>query len=292
MVQSASQTSFNQDNRPGRVATNLNYGLDDRAFDESDKTSEVYQARKTVLQSKQEHRLGVKQWNTSTSTGTPFPDPSMKRELSVSQSMPDSDYNYRSEVITKRMLPSEKLMMKKSTSAQQFSQSTNFEQTVNPKLDGKEKWNLSTELNVKDLNSSLKKLDESCKENLKRRSPSNYVSPVQNVADSIELSRSVKEAKRNYMEMYGIPIPTEILMDMFPHLKVPTSELPLPKVKGEHRRRDKMYSHPGVWNKTVLSETGWAWSCCMNDEHDSEGCLLTVVNPDAWNFATPNAGEY
>eukprot|EP00735_Rhodelphis_limneticus_P000628 TRINITY_DN11147_c0_g1::TRINITY_DN11147_c0_g1_i1::g.6532::m.6532 TRINITY_DN11147_c0_g1::TRINITY_DN11147_c0_g1_i1::g.6532 ORF type:complete len:316 (-),score=22.75,BTK/PF00779.14/0.083,DUF1152/PF06626.7/0.21 TRINITY_DN11147_c0_g1_i1:7-954(-) len=290
--QQSSHSSLNH-SKPGRLATRIDYDLEERAFDDGDVKSQALQARKVVQESTRERVMGVTRWETSVTTGEPFPNPSLKTELSKNQSIRDGDYNYRAETLPKRRLPTEKSL--KSGSHLSLGKTSNFELPLNPHLDDKTPWNVSTEVNQKTLTQRLQNFDETCKTNLNRRPPKNYVSPPEDVKNQMELMRKVKQAKYDYKKTYGEEMPYHLLCDMFPHL---SKELPSYDKSPEalppngHRRRQKVYHHPGVWGPCQFDQGRSAWSCCMNSDRDSAGCNAVVTNPDAWNFSAPNSGEY
>lgn len=52
-------------------------------------------------------------------------------------------------------------------------------------------------------------------------------------------------------------------------------------------RKFKKYSHTGTFEKTQFSKNK-VWSCCMSEDPDGRGCIVTTVNPDAYNFVSIN----
>lgn len=52
-------------------------------------------------------------------------------------------------------------------------------------------------------------------------------------------------------------------------------------------------SHSGIWQPfkerigPELVET-WAWSCCMNEDMNSKGCINKIVDGNKWNLTSFN----
>ena len=57
-------------------------------------------------------------------------------------------------------------------------------------------------------------------------------------------------------------------------------------------RKYKKYHHNGKFE--ILARPGekdrWYWSCCMAEDEAARGCIMVTVNPDAYNFASPDDG--
>jgi hypothetical protein len=51
--------------------------------------------------------------------------------------------------------------------------------------------------------------------------------------------------------------------------------------------------HTGVWQKFTHKVAGeeeeyWAWSCCMNEDKKSGGCVHKVKDGNRWNLSSFN----
>ena len=46
----------------------------------------------------------------------------------------------------------------------------------------------------------------------------------------------------------------------------------------------RRYYHTGKWevNRTAETKDEYGWSCCMNGERDSEGCVAVKVDKSRW----------
>ena len=51
------------------------------------------------------------------------------------------------------------------------------------------------------------------------------------------------------------------------------------------KNTDIKYYHSGKWEKQPYEETE-AWSCCMNVEHKSEGCVAVNNDRRKWNISS------
>ena len=53
-------------------------------------------------------------------------------------------------------------------------------------------------------------------------------------------------------------------------------------------KKSKKYYHNGLWQemKTVgkdgKEKSKWSWSCCMNSDQTSEGCVAVIVDKEKW----------
>lgn len=53
------------------------------------------------------------------------------------------------------------------------------------------------------------------------------------------------------------------------------------------------YHHTGIYQKITLKkkdevEEMYSWSCCMNEDEKSPGCVMTVDDRNRWNLASFN----
>lgn len=51
--------------------------------------------------------------------------------------------------------------------------------------------------------------------------------------------------------------------------------------------------HTGIYQKITFkrpneTEEVWSWSCCLNEEQDSPGCVQVVEDRNRWNLASFN----
>lgn len=151
------------------------------------------------------------------------------------------------------------------------------EMPVHPSLSGKAPWNPSTA--VMDAKEKLMKQEElttTCK-----RVTSAKAKELKSYRDPVALEREHMRALRRARAQgpaadAAASAPPE--MSVKPVTVSYTSTV---------SRRFKKYHHTGVFEKSKFSKSK-AWSCCMSEDPDGRGCIVTTVNPDAYNFVSIN----
>ena len=126
-----------------------------------------------------------------------------------------------------------------------------------------------------------------------------YINPIERVRRAQEQMREKKRALRNNPEFKTAPataITQALLNDDGSLIESSGGGEAGKKKKGASSTvfkpykttvsQYKKYSHSGVYEFNKI-EQKWMWSDTGGEEKDSKGDIVTVVNPDAWNFASP-----
>ena len=77
--------------------------------------------------------------------------------------------------------------------------------------------------------------------------------------------------KQKQAEVYSSEVPSKFKPDM---------------TKTLTGKRVRDYYHNGVW-KEFPDSGKFSWSCCMNEDEVSQGCVLRVRAVDRWNLEGP-----
>jgi len=215
------------------------------------------------------------------------------RQLSAyDPSLGGHKYNFRAEKLppkNEKYVPAtskfemSQVLVTSGSTALQMTTRANTEISINPKLDGAANWNLSSQFLDKEFKKKVADTEKARVRNSmkKNASLSGYENPETKYRKELkarrtavarteeeeiaaELARAREEAKaRRRRRRQKLDMSTPVIS-----------------------RKFKKYSHSGVWEMNRVDER-MMWSDTGNEEKDSRGDIVEVVNPDTYDTDGP-----
>eukprot|EP00946_MAST-07B_sp_MAST-7B-sp1_P002610 g2610.t1 len=313
----ATQPGLKAKFRIGSIHGRCNYSFAEKAFHKSEVPAKARKAKVQMRALKRGNRLGLQKnsWNSSTFTGVPLCFRGM-HQLSAHDHAPYK-HNFRAEV-----LPPKNAHFEPNPSHLEFDRSLlvtdpkrreearrpivpgkrSQEMPVHPRLAGKPLWDNGTVVPFETMQKEREIAAAKAREYRKKHSFEvvGYINPIERVRRAQEQMREKKRALRNNPDFKTAPATaiTQALLNDDGTLvensgsgeagkkKKGASSAVFKPYKTTVSRKYKKYSHSGVYEFNKI-EQKWMWSDTGGEEKDSKGDIVTVVNPDAWNFASP-----
>lgn len=298
---------------PGSTHTQMEFPIDEKVYDvDSLHRAEVKASIKKVNQMKDRDILGKtkKSWNSHTIVGhkpgeVRFPDPSMKASNSKFASIPEYEFNYRSEYLPKFNGPiatkpgrqslglvdkrDESRVFKdgkcewvndkgeKCTHAVHATSRKRGEMPVTAKGEAgwdKPQWNIST--------------STECMEDMIERESIHAAKEKKALAASARKNKEITTTRMGLIHRHNA-VAAAIREAKTEARIAPKAEKPLPPTIAAVRRSErqtKRHEHTGTWemNKT---EGRMMWSDTGSYEYDSLGDNVKIQTQGAWTFAAP-----
>ena len=305
--------------RIGSVHGRCNYSFAEKAFHKSEVPPQARKAKVEMRALKRGNRLGLSKslWNSSTDPNVPMCQ-KRNNQLSKHDGAP-YQHNYRAEVLPPKnphyeQKPSHlefdrSLLVTNPTQRWQSRQpiiqgQDTQEMPVHPNLIGKKLWDNGTIVPFETMQKEREEQAEKAREYRKTHKFDvvGYVNPVERQRREQQRIRERKKAIRNNPDFKNAPAETitKMLLDENGNLggenggggggggkqKKKKGPAVFKPYKTTVSRKYKTYAHSGVYEFNKL-EQKWMWSDTGGEEKDSKGDIVKVVNPDAWNFASP-----
>lgn len=300
--------------RIGSIHGRANYSFNEKAFHRSEVPSHARQAKQEMRALKHGNRLGQNRatWNSSTDTGVPMCQKAAN-QISRYDHAPYK-HNYRAEVLPPKNrnfeprpshLEFDRSMLITDSKARDESRlpiqrgKRSQEMPVHPALEGKKLWDNGTNVTFMEY---MKQSEASAQKAREYRAQHQfevvgYLNPVERQRRAHAEMRKKKQAMLNHIGK----IPNLTRKDMMQAMKSFGAKAAAsaeggdaPKSGGVYRpykttvsRKYKTYKHSGRWEMNKI-EGRMMWSDTGSEVKDSKGDIVTVVNPDAWNFASPS----
>ena len=299
--------------RIGSIHGRCNYSFAEKAFHKSEVPDHARLAKTKMRALKRGNRLGLSKslWNGSTDPQVPMCQ-KRNNQLAKHDGAP-YQHNYRAEILPPKnphyeQRPSHlefdrSLLVsdpkKRFQSRQTIIQGQDTqEMPVHPNLIGKTLWDNGTVVPFETMQKEREVSAAKAREYRKTHKFEvvGYINPVERVKREQKRMRERKKLIRNNPDFKNAPaeVITAMLLDENGNIgkngdgnkqkkKGPAVFKPY---KTTVSRKYKTYQHSGVYEFNKL-EQKWMWSDTGGEEKDSKGDIVKVVNPDAWNFASP-----
>ena len=304
--------------RIGSVHGRCNYTFAEKAFHKSEVPAKARKAKTAMRHLKRGNRLGLDKslWNSSTDPNIPMCQ-KRNNQLAKHDGAP-YQHNYRAEVLPQKnphyeQKPShlefdrsllvtdpKKRMQSRMTIVQ--GQDTQ-EMPVHPNLVGKTLWDNGTIVPFETMQKEREAAAQKARDYRKTHNFEvvGYINPVERVRREQQRMREKKKIIRSNPDFKHAPaeVITKMLLDENSNIgggsgmdsggngkkkkKTPAVFKPY---KTTVSRKYKTYAHSGVYEFNKL-EQKWMWSDTGGEDKDSKGDIVKVINPDAWNFASP-----
>jgi hypothetical protein len=308
------QTGLKAQFRIGSIHGRCNYSFAEKAFHKSEVPVKARDAKIKIRALKRGNRLGLTKslWNSSTDSNIPMCQ-KRNNQLSKHDGNP-YQHNYRAEVLPPKnrhyeqkpshlefdrsLLVTDKKKRWESRQPIIPGQDTQ-EMPVHPNLVGKPLWDNGT---IVPFETMQKEREEAAARAREYRETHKfdvvgYVNPVERVKRQQRRMRERKKEIRNNPDFKNCPAETitRMLLDENGNVGGEANGGGGKKKKGPGvfkpykttvSRKYKTYQHSGVYEFNKL-EQKWMWSDTGGEEKESKGDIVKVINPDAWNFASP-----
>ena len=299
--------------RIGSIHGRLSYAHDEKAFHKSEVPAKAKEAKRHIRMLKRGNRLGLKQstWNNSTYTEERL---CVRNQNQLSaHDHPMYKHNYRAE-----KLPPKNRPFVPKASHLQFDRSLlitdpkdrslchtmpvgkrSEEMPVHPNLIGKKKWDTGTSFSYTQKVRKTERDDAKMRDYRRHHSVKlvGYLNPMEREKRS---QRQMRELKTMIREKPGLAAAAgKMVGGPLGDLAVQASKTagggrlkrggasakgPFRPYKTTVSRKFKKYEHSGVYE---FRDGRWMWSDTASEVKNSRGDIVTIVNPDAWNFAAP-----
>lgn len=272
--------------RIGSATTPVNYGLDDQVFGAEDMPAPARAARRELRREKRAIVLGANKqsWDTSTALANA---PLCKRQSRVLQAhdRPQYKYNYRAE-----KLPEAAPIEVTDVVRQQFRSTMRTTTRMahvptHPDLADKPRWDGSTQLLEKEHAERESKVNLAATRNTRR-----HVQELKDYKGPVALEKEFMQTRRKLRAkgLRDVGASTVAPKDTDRGRGPATAATPASYTQTVSRKFHK-YRHSGTYEESKFDGPGvFAWSCCMASDKMARGCIVTTVNPDAYNFASIN----
>lgn len=265
----------------GSATVKTAYNPDETAFDIVDMPMKARIARKEVRRSKRANILGTEKpsWNQSTEQAG---NPLCKRRNRVLQTHDRMQYkyNYRAE-----KLPVAAPIEVTDVVRQQFRSTMRTvsrvaDIPVHPELADKATWNSSTQLTKTERAVINAKLRATAKTNSRSKQ-----ADLKDYKDPVTLEREYLEKART-LRASGIRSAGKAIAKA-PEPETTSANSRSVSYTQSVSRKFHKYHHSGKYERSRF-DPGNVWSCCMASDKNARGCIVTTVNPDAYNFSSIN----
>jgi len=273
----------------GSVHGKINYKSDQSVFHKSDIPEKSRMAKQEVLKSIKMDILGTNKpkWASTTRKTSPICVRNHHQLLKHDPALSGFTYNYRAEVLPPKnaeiFQSSSKLQLDRSmllkSRGEQLMRSVrpvvrSKEMPVNPTLEGMQSWNHASQITPKDRQAWAQNDARSQLRHNKRGSNSlkNYNNPESQYKSFLAKTRSMKlsmQERENNTNRRPESVP-----------------IPKKRYATTVSRKYKKYAHSGIWEFNKQFQK-WMWSDTGSEVKDSKGDIVTIIDPDAYNFASP-----
>jgi len=307
------QSKFQIGSRKGPI----NYGHTETVFHPDDISAEKKANRDDIMQYKKKSVLGDSkpQWNSSVYVQKKICEDKRIRANFEHDRAHMHQYNYRAEVLPEKIVappPKTNRYQVHAVGGSEIERRANArannkifqgiakrteEMKVNPKLDDKPEWNACTVLTKNEKKALFNAKEAQCQENSKRKKEKlkNYRNPEQLVKEHHRQDRIVKSAGQQAILMTpsGVPVPLRPSMLESSRISNQDSTMSNASMMTYNRlaknptQKERKFAHSGAWEFNQI-EQRWMWSDTGSYEKDSPGDIVTIVNPNAYNFASPS----
>lgn len=283
----------------------IHYPLDQSVFHVSDIPKHAMKAKIDVIRSKKKDILGTekKRWNSTTSLEAPERRfHKSNQQLANDPPLGGMAYNFRAEVLPDKnpdfLARSNKFQLDSrlhTTGSRVMGSRRARAMPTHPRLEGKRRWNGCVSFTEQEKDDSMARM-ERARRRASRRSNAivaakkSYLSPQKQYLVDQAKRRAARRAqaekeKALTYDKWGDPIKPADQGKL--GLRNDGSEYFKPRrFATVTTRKFKKYEHSGVWEYNQVCGK-WMWSDTGSEVKDSRGDIVTTVDPDAYNFASP-----